>query len=90
MAEGGVVFKIDLEKAYDHVDWNFVDYTLIHFVLVLIGEDGWGNASQPLLSLFWSTDLHLTCLKLLEDYVWGSSLTLHLHYGGRGFGCSSC
>ena len=24
----GVIFKIDLEKAYDHVDWGFVDYML--------------------------------------------------------------
>ena len=27
----GVLLKIDLEKAYDHVDWNFVDYMLIRF-----------------------------------------------------------
>lgn len=27
----GVIFKIDLEKAYDHVDWNFVDYMLFGF-----------------------------------------------------------
>lgn len=27
----GVVIKIDLEKAYDHVNWDFVDYMLQHF-----------------------------------------------------------
>ncbi|XXG89385.1 hypothetical protein AAC387_Pa12g1395 [Persea americana] len=27
----GVLLKIDLEKAYDHVDWNFVDYMLFRF-----------------------------------------------------------
>ena len=27
----GVIFKIDLEKAYDHVDWNFIDYMLYRF-----------------------------------------------------------
>lgn len=25
----GVIFKIDLEKAYDHVDWNLVDYYIL-------------------------------------------------------------
>lgn len=27
----GVIFKIDLEKAYDHVEWYFVDYMLFRF-----------------------------------------------------------
>lgn len=27
----GVIFKIDLEKAYDHADWKFVDYMLGRF-----------------------------------------------------------
>lgn len=26
-----IIFKIDLEKAYDHVEWNFVDYMLLRF-----------------------------------------------------------
>ena len=26
--EEGVVFKIDFEKAYDHVDWGFLDHVL--------------------------------------------------------------
>ena len=26
--EEGVVFKIDFEKAYDHVDWDFLDHML--------------------------------------------------------------
>ena len=26
--EAGVVFKIDFEKAYDHVDWGFLDHVL--------------------------------------------------------------
>ena len=26
--EEGVVFKIDFEKVYDHVDWGFLDHVL--------------------------------------------------------------
>ena len=28
LGEEGVVFKIDFEKAYDHLDWGFLDYVL--------------------------------------------------------------
>ena len=28
LREEGVVFKIDFEKAYYHVDWGFLDYVL--------------------------------------------------------------
>ena len=28
LGEEGVVFKIDFEKAYDHVDWDFLDHVL--------------------------------------------------------------
>lgn len=27
----GVIFKIGLEKAYDHMEWDFVDYMLLRF-----------------------------------------------------------
>ena len=26
--EEGIVFKINFEKAYDHVDWGFLEYVL--------------------------------------------------------------
>ena len=26
--EEGVIFKIDFEKAYDHVNWDFLDHVL--------------------------------------------------------------
>lgn len=29
----GVIFKVDFEKAYDRVDWSFVDYMLRRFGL---------------------------------------------------------
>ena len=28
LKEENVVFKIDFEKAYNHVDWNFLDHVL--------------------------------------------------------------
>ena len=28
LGEEGVVLKIDFEKAYDHVDWDFLDHVL--------------------------------------------------------------
>ena len=28
LREEGVVFKIDFEKAYDHVSWDFLDHVL--------------------------------------------------------------
>ena len=28
LEEEGVVFKIDFEKAYDHVNWDFLDHVL--------------------------------------------------------------
>lgn len=31
MHKEGVLLKVDLEKAYDHVDWDFLDYMLLHF-----------------------------------------------------------
>ena len=36
--EEGVVFKIDFEKAYDHVDWGFWTMCLKGKVLVLNGD----------------------------------------------------
>lgn len=33
----GVIFKIEMENAYDHVDWDSVDYMLRRFSL---GEGG--------------------------------------------------
>lgn len=27
----GTIFKINMKKAYDHVDWSFIDYILGRF-----------------------------------------------------------
>lgn len=31
MKKEGVIFKIDMEKVYDHVEWGFIDYMLGRF-----------------------------------------------------------
>ncbi|RVX01391.1 LINE-1 retrotransposable element ORF2 protein [Vitis vinifera] len=41
--EEGVIFKIDFEKAYDHVKWDFLDH-----VLEKKGAKGWVKASRGL------------------------------------------
>ena len=38
--EEGVVFKIDFEKAYNHVDWGFLDHVLKGKVLTQNGDLG--------------------------------------------------
>ncbi|RVW96746.1 hypothetical protein CK203_026101 [Vitis vinifera] len=43
LGEEGVVFKIDFEKAYDHVRWDFLDQ-----VLEKKGAKGWVKASRGL------------------------------------------
>ncbi|RVW89246.1 hypothetical protein CK203_032617 [Vitis vinifera] len=46
--EEGVVFKIDFEKAYDHVSWDFLDHVLEMKVLVNGNAKGWVKASRGL------------------------------------------
>lgn len=41
----GAIFKIDLGKAYDHVDWKFVDY--------MLGKFGFGNRWRGLIKECW-------------------------------------
>lgn len=31
MCKEKIIFKIDMEKAYDHVKWSFIDYMLNRF-----------------------------------------------------------
>ncbi|RVW36137.1 putative ribonuclease H protein [Vitis vinifera] len=46
--EEGVVFKIDFEKAYDHVNWDFLDHVMEKRVLVNGNAKGWVKASRGL------------------------------------------
>ena len=64
----GVICKLDIEKAYDHVDRNFV------FAILekngglapsrLVGLDG---VFPQYVSLFWSMDPYWGSFKVLED-----------------------
>ena len=40
LGEEGVVLKIDFEKAYDHMSWDFLDHVLEKRGLVLDGGNG--------------------------------------------------
>ena len=42
--KAGLVFKIDFEKAYDNVSWDFLDFVLRRKILVVNGEVGLGDA----------------------------------------------
>lgn len=45
----GVLCKIDFQKAFDHVSWDFVDEVLAKMGLEIFGGDGFKDASQILL-----------------------------------------
>lgn len=36
----GVLVKLDMEKAFDHPNWDFINYILSGVVLVSNGENG--------------------------------------------------
>lgn len=36
----GLVLKLDLEKAYDFTDWDFLDYIMARRALVVNGDHG--------------------------------------------------
>lgn len=52
---GGIILKIDLEKAYDRIDWNFLTKVLANFNL----NEGWikfimNCVSQVETSIMWN------------------------------------
>ena len=38
--QSGLIFKVDFEKAYDKVNWNFLHNMMIKKVLVISGATG--------------------------------------------------
>lgn len=62
----GLVFKINLEKAHSHVEWDF------DLVIVISGGSGCGNVYPLLLSLFWLTAFCLVFSELLEGFGKGT------------------
>lgn len=46
--EGSIVIKIDLEKAYDHINWNFLEdmFNLFGIPRRMIGLIMWGGCSR--------------------------------------------
>lgn len=53
MTKERVIFKKYLEKAYDHVEWDFLDYMLLKCVSLTDGGVGSKNASLLLPFQFW-------------------------------------
>ena len=38
-----MIFKVDVEKAFDSVSWTYLDYILLHFGFSENGVDGFGH-----------------------------------------------
>lgn len=87
-----MIFKIDLEKAYEHVEWDFVDSAKIEI---------WRNLAQMDLRvhlhdfffLFWLIALHPSCSKHPEVFsrdtpsllsAGGPPLSSFVYNRGRG------
>lgn len=62
----GVLCKLDVEKAYDHVNWDFLIYMSDRCGFMKNGEDGFSFASLLLNSPFSLMDLRVVFLKALK------------------------
>lgn len=65
LKQAGVVFKIDTEQAYNHVEWSFVLYMVRRFGFRVNVVGGLANAYLRHLSLFWLMALLLGCSRRL-------------------------
>ena len=77
----GVLLRINLEKAYDHVEWDFVDYMLLRLGF---GMGGSTSAFRLPPFLFWLMVLHQSCSKLLEVFNRGIYYLLSYYYRRTG------
>lgn len=49
-----VLFKVDFEKAYDSVSWDFLESMMVRMGLMESGGNGSRNVFQQRMCLFWS------------------------------------
>lgn len=49
----GILCKLDLEKTYDHVNWEFLDFMMLKMALERNGGTGSSSAILRPDSLFW-------------------------------------
>ncbi|XP_058078582.1 uncharacterized protein LOC131226864 [Magnolia sinica] len=80
---GNIVLKLDMEKAYDRVEWNFLRQVLLKFGF----SASWVNLVQSFLFLNGSKRSLLAIKKFLSDYQSLSGQRINLHKSS--FFCSS-
>ena len=77
----GVIVKLDIKKAYDHMNWNALLFTLWKgWDLGRGGVDGLRHVSLQLNSQFWSMGLLLVFLVVLVVFAKGILCLLYYSY----------